>query len=81
MRYQHLNNLNAQNFIGSLNDSIIKYKLGEPQKSTRFGFLALESFEDEEEITLEYVNTNYYLGEVYYFLGEYKTHLNIYQSL
>jgi len=35
--------------------------------------LALESFKDQEEVTLEYVNTNYYLGEVYYFLGEYKT--------
>ena len=67
------NNLNAQNFIGSLNDSIIKYKAGEPQKALEFGFLALESFKDEEEITLEYVNTNYYLGEVYYFLREYKT--------
>lgn len=67
------NVLNAQSFIGSLNDSIIKYKAGEPQKSLDFGFLALESFKDEEEITLEYVNTNYYLGEVYYFLREYKT--------
>jgi DNA-binding CsgD family transcriptional regulator len=67
------NNLNAQSFIGSLNDSIIKYKLGEPKKALDFGFLALESFKDEEEITLEYVNTNYYLGEVYYFLREYKT--------
>ena len=67
------NVLNAQSFIGSLNDSIIKYKAGEPQKSLDFGFLALESFKDEEEITLEYVNTNYYLGEVYYFLEEYKT--------
>ena len=67
------NVLNAQNFIGSLNDSIIKYKAGEPQKALEFGFLALESFKDEEEITLEYVNTNYYLGEVYYFLREYKT--------
>jgi len=65
--------LNAQNFIGSLNDSIIKYKLGEPKKALDFGFLALESFKDEEEITLEYVNTNYYLGEVYYSLREYKT--------
>ena len=65
--------LNAQNFIGSLNDSIVKYKLGEPKKALDFGFLALESFKDEEEITLEYVNTNYYLGEVYYFLREYKT--------
>tara|TARA_B100000927_G_scaffold223495_1_gene183337 strand:+ start:726 stop:2441 length:1716 start_codon:yes stop_codon:yes gene_type:complete len=67
------NVLNAQSFIGSLNDSIIKYKAGEPQKSLDFGFLALESFKDEEEITLEYVNTNYYLGEVYYFIREYKT--------
>ena len=67
------NVLNAQSFIGSLNDSIIKYKAGQPQKSIDFGFLALESFRDQEEITLEYVNTNYYLGEVYYFLGEYKT--------
>ena len=68
-----LNTLNAQDFIGSLNDSIIKYKAGQPQKSIDFGFLALESFRDQEEITLEYVNTNYYLGEVYYFLREYKT--------
>ena len=58
--------LNAQNFIGSLNDSIIKYKAGEPQKALEFGFLALESFKDEEEITLEYVNTNYYLGCLLY---------------
>ena len=67
------NVLNAQSFIRSINDSIIKYKAGQPQKSLDFGFLALESFKDEEEITLEYVNTNYYLGEVYYFLREYKT--------
>ena len=68
-----LNTLNAQNFIGSLNDSIIKYKAGDPGKALDFGFLALESFKDEEEITLEYVNTNYYLGEVYYSLREYVT--------
>ena len=65
--------LNAQNFIGSLNDSIEKYKAGDPQKALDFGFLALESFKDEEEITLEYVNTNYYLGEVLFSLREYKT--------
>ena len=65
--------LNAQNFIGSLNDSIVKYKAGDPQKALDFGFLALESFKDEEEITLEYVNTNYYLGEVLFSLREYKT--------
>ena len=65
--------LNAQNFIGSLNDSIVKYKAGDPQKALDFGFLALESFKDEEGITLEYVNTNYYLSEVYFSLREYKT--------
>lgn len=65
--------LNAQNFIGSLNDSITKYKAGDPQKALDFGFLALESFKDEEEITLEYVNTNYYISEVYFSLREYKT--------
>jgi len=65
--------LNAQNFIGSLNDSITKYKAGDPQKALDFGFFALESFKDEEEITLEYVNTNYYISEVYFSLREYKT--------
>jgi DNA-binding CsgD family transcriptional regulator len=68
-----LNTLNAQDFIGSLNDSIIKYKAGDPKKAIDFGFLALESFKDEEDVSLEYVNTNYYLSEVFYFLREYKT--------
>ena len=68
-----LNVLNAQDFIGSLNDSIKKYKAGDPDKAIDFGFLALESFKDEEDVSLEYVNTNYYLGEVFYFLGEYQT--------
>ena len=68
-----LNVLNAQDFIGSLNDSIKKYKAGDPEKALNFGFLALESFKDEEDVSLEYVNTNYYLGEVFYFLGEYQT--------
>ena len=68
-----LNVLNAQDFIGSLNDSIKKYKAGDPEKALDFGFLALESFKDEEDVSLEYVNTNYYLGEVFYFLGESQT--------
>ena len=68
-----LNVLNAQDFIGSLNDSVKKYKAGDPEKALDFGFLALESFKDEEDVSLEYVNTNYYLGEVFYFLGEYQT--------
>ena len=68
-----LNVLNAQDFIGSLNDSIKKYKAGDPEKALDFGFLALESFKDEEDVSLEYVNTNYFLGEVFYFLEEYQT--------
>ena len=52
-----LNVLNAQDFIGSLNDSIKKYKAGDPEKALDFGFLALESFKDEEDVSLEYVNT------------------------
>ena len=68
-----LNVLNAQDFIGSLNDSIKKYKAGDPEKAIDFGFLALESFKDEEDVSLEYVNTNYFLGEVFYFLEEYQT--------
>ena len=54
------NFFNAQDFIGSLNDSIKKYKAGDPEKALDFGFLALESFKDEEDVSLEYVNTNYY---------------------
>ena len=67
------NVLNAQNYIGSLNDSILKYKAAEYQKALDFGFLALDFFKDEDEMSLEFVNTNYYLGETYFYLGEYKT--------
>ena len=67
------NVLNAQNYIGSLNDSILKYKAAEYQKALDFGFLALDFFKDEDEMSLEFVNTNYYLGETYFYLEEYKT--------
>ena len=34
---------------------LIKYKLGDPQKALDLDFWLLNHFEDEEEITLEYV--------------------------
>ena len=67
------NYINAQSYIGALNDSIKKYKAAEYQKALDFGFLALDFFKDEDEMSLEFVNTNYYLGETYFYLEEYKT--------
>ena len=67
------NVLNAQFDIQSLNDSIVEYKAAEPQKALEFGFLALDSFKNEQVMSLEFVNTNYYLGEVYFYIEEYKT--------
>ena len=67
------NVLNAQFDIQSLNDSIVEYKAAEPQKALEYGFLALDSFKNEQVMSLEFVNTNYYLGEVYFYIEEYKT--------
>ena len=67
------NVLNAQFEIQSLNDSIVEYKAAEPQKALEYGFLALDSFKNEQVMSLEFVNTNYYLGEVYFYIEEYKT--------
>ena len=65
--------LYAQIDIKSLNDSIILYKAAEPRKALDFGFSALNSFKNEDEISLDFVVTNYYLGEVYFYLEDYKT--------
>lgn len=67
------NVLNAQSDIQSLNDSIVEYKAAEPKKALEYGFLALDSFKNEQVMSLEFVNTNYYLGEVYFYIEEYKT--------
>ena len=48
--------LNAQTDIKSLNDSIVEYKAAEPRKALEFGFLALDSFKNEDEISLDFVN-------------------------
>ena len=63
----------SQEDIRSLNDSIRKYKEIEYQKAIKFGFQALNSFQDDDKISLDFVNTNYYLAETYFYLGELKT--------
>ena len=63
----------SQQDIRSLNDSIRKYKEVEYQKAIKFGFKALDSFQDDDNISLDFVNTNYYLAETYFYLGELKT--------
>ena len=62
-----------QEDIKSLNDSIIKYKAGDYQKALEFGFAALDLIKDREIISLDFVNTNYYIGETFYYTGDYKT--------
>ena len=71
-----------QNNTSSLNDSIIKYKSTNYQKALEFGFEALNSFQDEDEISLDFVNTNYYLGETFFYVGDYKSSFEyLYESL
>ena len=62
-----------QQDIKSLNDSIRKYKAGDYQKALEFGFAALDLIQDREIISLDFVNTNYYIGETFYYMGDYKT--------
>ena len=59
--------------IGSLNDSMVKYKKSDYQKAFEYGFEALDSFQEEDDISLDIVNTYYYLGEIFFSLGNYKT--------
>ena len=44
-----------QTNTNSLNDSIIKYKLTNYQKALEYGFEALDSFQDEDNISLDFV--------------------------
>ena len=52
-------------------DSIRKYKQTYPKKALAFGFNLLKSFSEDDELTLEFVNTNYYIGESFYHLQDY----------
>ena len=52
-------------------DSIIKYKQTYPKRALEFGFDSLKSFSEDDELTLEFVNVNYYIGETFYHLRDY----------
>ena len=44
-----------QTNTNSLNDSIIKYKSTNYQKALEYGFEVLDSFQDEDDISLDFV--------------------------
>ena len=76
----------AQN-LKSINDSIEKYKIIDPQKSLDFGFEAL-SFSTYDDYNKELYNTNYLLGETLFYLKLYNqafdyltASLKIYEAL
>ena len=52
-------------------DSIVKYKQTYPKKALAFGFDLLKSFSEDDELTLEFVNLNYYIGETFYHLEDF----------
>lgn len=52
-------------------DSIRKYKQTYPKKALAFGFNLLKSFSEDDELTLEFVNLNYYIGETFYHLEDF----------
>ena len=58
--------------LKSVNDSIIKYKQINPQKALQYGFYALNTFV-EDELSLGIVNTNYYLAEAFFIMGDNKS--------
>ena len=58
----NLNSLIIQDSYGDpfINDSIIKYKSSDPNRALEFGFNSLKYYSSEKEITLDFVNVNYY---------------------
>ena len=58
--------------LRSVNDSLIKYKWVNPQKAIQYGFYALNTFADAE-LSLGIVNTNYYLAEAFFIMGDNKS--------
>ena len=52
-------------------DSIVKYKQKYPKKALAFGFDLLKLFSEDDELTLEFVNLNYYIGETFYHLEDF----------
>ena len=70
----NLNSLIIQDSYGNplSNDSIIKYKSSNPKKALEFGFNSLKYYSSEKKVTLDYVLLNYYIGETFYYMGNYR---------
>ncbi len=70
----NLNSLITQDGYGDplSNDSIIKYKSADPNKALEFGFNSLKYYSSEKKVTLDFVLLNYYLGETFYYMANYK---------
>ena len=52
-------------------DSIIKYKQTNSKKALKFAFDLLKEVPEESELSLDYVNLNYYIGETFYHIEDY----------
>ena len=70
----NLNSLIIQDSYGDplSNDSIIKYKSSNSKKALEFGFNSLKYYSSEKKVTLDYVLLNYYIGETFYYMGNYR---------
>lgn len=64
-------NFQFDNKLNSSLDSIIKYKQINSKKALEFAFDLLKETPQEIELSLEYVNLNYYIGETFYHLEDF----------
>ena len=64
-------NFQFDNKLNSYLDSIIKYKQINSKKALEFAFDLLKETPQESELSLEYVNLNYYIGETFYHLEDF----------
>lgn len=64
-------NFQFDNKLNSSLDSIIKYKQINSKKALEFAFDLLKETPQESELSLEYVNLNYYIGETFYHLEDF----------
>ena len=64
-------NFQFDNKLNSSLDSIIKYKQINSKKALEFAFDLLKEIPQESELSLEYVNLNYYIGETFYHLEDF----------
>jgi len=64
-------NFQFDNKLNSYLDSIIKYKQINSKKALEFAFDLLKEIPQESELSLEYVNLNYYIGETFYHLEDF----------